>query len=345
MRKVRFKTILSACALLTVLAAAAPAAADQSNKAAAEALFDEGRRLVGEGKFADACPKFLDSYKLDPATGTLLNLGNCYEKNGQTASAWATYRDTIGEAKSANKLDHMQTATKRANALEPKLSRLTIVAVSPPEGLAVTRDGAKVANAEWGIAFPVDPGTRTIEATAPKKKPWKTTVTVKPDGDKVKIEIPALEDAPPEPTPTPTPTPTTAPQPAPVTAPVVVDAPPADKWSSQKTIALVTGGVGVVGLVVGTIFLVSAGSAYDESLKLCATDEPNRCTQAGADKRGDARTSGNIATIGYGVGIAALVAGVALWVTAPSGSSPRGSSAPRVAVSPTLGGLNVQGVW
>jgi len=38
-------------------------------------LFEEARVLVKEGKFAEACEKFTQSYQLDRAAGTQLNLG------------------------------------------------------------------------------------------------------------------------------------------------------------------------------------------------------------------------------------------------------------------------------
>src|SRR3954465_9465866 len=65
------------------------------NRAAAEALFNQGRDLMTAGKFVEACPKFEASQQLDPGLGTMLNLAECYEKTGRTASAWAEYREAI----------------------------------------------------------------------------------------------------------------------------------------------------------------------------------------------------------------------------------------------------------
>ena len=87
--------------LLLSAAARAEEPPDGAKKAAAQALFDEGKRLMDAGQFAQACPKFADSEKLDPGVGTLLNLGVCYEKNGQTASAWATYKEAASAAANA----------------------------------------------------------------------------------------------------------------------------------------------------------------------------------------------------------------------------------------------------
>src|SRR5438132_9428411 len=116
----------ASAALIACALAWAPAAHAQSGKAAAEALFEEGRKLMADGKAAEACPKFEASEQLDPSSGTLLNLANCYEKQGRTASAWATYKEAASLANANGRSDHLGVAQKRADALAPKLSRVTV---------------------------------------------------------------------------------------------------------------------------------------------------------------------------------------------------------------------------
>ena len=117
--------------------------AGAQEQAAAEALFQDARQLMQDGKFAEACPKLVDSDKLDPAVGTLLYLGECYEKNGQTASAWATFQAAAEAAHKAAQPERARVASDRASALFGKLSKITITvaAARRAPGLEVKRDG------------------------------------------------------------------------------------------------------------------------------------------------------------------------------------------------------------
>ena len=85
-RYVAASTLVAACALSLApwCERTARAEASLGDKAAAQSLFDEGRRLMGEAKYADACPKLAESQKLDPGVGTQFHLADCYEHLGQT---------------------------------------------------------------------------------------------------------------------------------------------------------------------------------------------------------------------------------------------------------------------
>src|SRR5690349_11176240 len=98
----RFSLACAAAGVLLVAGALAPARAaaepTAASKAAAEALYEEGKRLINDHRYQEALDKLLASQRLDPALGTLLNIGYCYERLDRTASAWASYNEVVGLA-------------------------------------------------------------------------------------------------------------------------------------------------------------------------------------------------------------------------------------------------------
>jgi hypothetical protein len=110
----------------------------------------------------------------------------------------------------------------------------------------------------------------------------------------------------------------------------------ASSSSTQKTLALVAGGVGVVGVGLGTIFGLSAMSKHDDAAAKCPAACPD---QAGVDLWNDARTAGNISTVAFVVGGVGLATGAILWFTA----KPSRTTALRTDFGP--GTVQIRGTW
>ncbi len=314
-------------ALLSLLAVAFPRVAHaQSDRSAAVALFDEGVRLETAQDYAHACPKFAESNRIDPQLGALLHLADCYEKAGQTASAWGAFRDAAEIAERRGD-ERGRGAREHAAALEAKLSRL-LVSVAPEAevpGIEVTRDGSPLSAATLGERVPVDPGEHVVQAKAPGKLTWQTTVIVNAPGDAVSVVVPALLDA-------------AAPPPPPVgptNAPAAIASPPdqpARSGSTQRLAGWVGVGAGALGIGVGVVFeLVRSAKVSDRdaicpSSVNCTVNDQTRIDALTSDAR-SANTIGSIGLIGGGV---LAAGGLALLLTAPHDHA-------QVALMPTLG--------
>jgi hypothetical protein len=186
------------CLVLAVLlghSSLASAQRSSTDIAIAEELYREARALMDEKRYEEACKKFAESQRLDPATGTLLNLAACHEEMGLTATAWIEYGEALLAARRDQRADRVQYADERIRSVEPKLSRLTIVV--PPksriEGLEVRIDGALIGAVAWGVSAPIDPGAHKIEASAAGRKAWSVEVTIGAEADKKSVQIPFLE--------------------------------------------------------------------------------------------------------------------------------------------------------
>lgn len=330
-------TFLPWAAPLAVCLAASTAHADthSADAAAADAVFNAATARMKAGDYAAACPKFAESQRLDPTAGTLLNLGRCYEAWGKLASAYGSYGDAEAMALKAGDKVRSTEAASRAETLLPKLSRMTIT-VAPDAltaGLTVTRDGRPVGEAVWGTAIPVDAGEYAIEASAQGKKTWtaKAYVPATPGG--MTVVIPALEAAPIE-----------APKPAAVAA-----EPQEFGGGTRRTAGFVVGGIGVAGVIVGGVFGALTLSKTSDSKAYCSTGSPIQCDPTGLQLRTDAKGLAKVSDIGLAMGSAALVAGIVLFVTAPTGKAPSKASALRMQVGPTVGsasgGLLLRGEW
>ena len=314
----------------SILAVLCLTATAQANPAA-QALFEEGRRLVESGRHEEACPKFRESQAMDPGIGTLYNLAECLEVTGRTASAWAAFHEAADMARNAGQAERETAARARAVALEPRLIRLRVDV--PPQaraaGLTIRRNNADVGQAQWGVDVPTDPGVHIVVAEAPGKVRRQWSVTLMGDGTTQVLHIEPLE---------------AAPAPAPKAEPTVpVTSEPSDP--DLSTWGWILGGAGVVGVGVGTAFALSARSKYDDSLAFCNDSDPNRCNATGVSLREDARGRGNVATVALGLGGAALIGGIVLVLASPD----RPDEAARIETGPAVAGEGaawmMRGTW
>jgi hypothetical protein len=297
----------------------APALA--ADPAAAQALFDQARKLMLEEKWAEACPKLQESQRLDPAGGTLLHLALCREREGRVATAWTIYVDALSQAKRDGRKDRAKIAQERIDALAPKLPRLRIRVAAQNKathGFTLSRDDGEVGAAQWDNPFPIDPGSVTLSARAPGKKPLSTVVEIPARGGEVTVDIQPLEDE------------GAAAGSVPRKVEPAHDEAPASDGSTQRTLAYVAGGAGIVGIAVGSIFgVVSMGKKSDAKSE-CRAPDYKLCTAAGVEAGKDAISAGNVSTVAFIVGGALLAGGAVLYFTAPSS---RGS----VALVPSVG--------
>src|SRR5690348_10457717 len=87
----RFLRASLGVSLVTLMPMVAHAAAPEVEQA--EKLFGEGQSLMASSQFAEACVKFAASQRLDPGIGTLLRLGDCFEKSGRSTSAFRAFQE------------------------------------------------------------------------------------------------------------------------------------------------------------------------------------------------------------------------------------------------------------
>ena len=316
---------LVACCVGLSLSGRAHAEASAAQKAAAESLFDDGLKAMKSGHYAEACPKLEESERIDPGIGTLLYLGECYEKTGRTASAWATFREAASAAQAQGETERARVAATRADRLQPGLSKLT-VKVTPETAqlgsLRVTRDNTVLANALLGIAIPVDPGKYHVVASADGYQSFEGDIEVSGNADSKSLEIPALKPAPkPEaaaggaPSAAgPAATATSASTPEPGAAVNDASTPHANP---MRTAAYVTGALGVVGLGIGSYFGVKAISKNSDAESHCPRG--NVCDDiAGENLTNDAKSAAVVSNITIGLGAAFVVAGVVLYLSSES---------------------------
>jgi hypothetical protein len=318
---------------------------------AADALFNEGQRLMKSGNYAEACSKLAESQDLDPAVGTQLNLAVCLRKNGQIASAWSMFLAAMSSARQAGQMQRAEYARKQALELEPQLGRLTVKPPSPrPRGFSVRVDGSALPEALWESGLPVDAGEHVVEVTAPGYEGTELRVTttdratkevllpnaIQPAASDVRSPIPSRENGAEQGE-------VTKHASGKVSAPRAAASPAARSDTDESSVPAATiavGGLGLLALGVGGYFGLDAHDKFSGSGAKC--NDSNICTPEGKDLRADAKTSATVATVTTGLGLGALAGAAALWFFH---DSPSQRDAAPVRLQMTERGMSVRGTF
>lgn len=288
---------------LLVAAPTASALTDQERWHAHQEL-TLAQDLRKKGDLQEALTHYLESARLDPKLVTLMELGELEEQLGKLSDAQQHFVQAAAKAQEAGATRSKATAEERASAIENRFAHLTLQpAADLPAGTQVFRDEAMLDAAALTTDQKLAPGPHVIIVKAPEHAEQRYDLKLA-DGEHQTLSIAAGAS--------------TAPPPPPPKAAVVAapppPPPPSSSGSSSKTLGIIAGSVGIVGLGAG-VPLWYLGYKQSDGVTPAADQQV---------------LIGQIATIGGG---ALLLTGIVLLATAPSN---RETQARLPVVVPTL---------
>ena len=146
-----------------------------------QALFDEGQKLLEQGKPKEALAKFREVYGLRAHPRVLLWMALAEEQLGRLLKARAIYEQAKVDAREAKLDDVEQDAIKALGELTPKIPRL-LVRVSSEAWFSVQIDSATATLKNGRIEL--DPGKHMMVVTAPGQTSYSKEVTLRAGEEK-----------------------------------------------------------------------------------------------------------------------------------------------------------------
>ena len=304
-----------------------PVATAQEPQNRAESLFTEGRAALDAGKYDVACAKFQASLEIVTRASTLVNLAQCEERVGKLAAALRHWKE--GSALLDAQDERRKPAEQRMAELDKRVPRVTVkLPADAPAAARVILDGVELGPDALTGPIAVDPGEHALSLVVAGKEGERARVPIA-EGEHKDVALslgsapkpagPALKAAPSE---------------GPAGPKPPADAPPDGGGSTQRTLGLVAGGLGIAGLVAAGVtggMLLSRDGSIDEGCP------DKRCTQEAYDMIDGSKTLIAVNYVAWGVGIAGVAAGAVLLLTSGSGDPPKTAVAP--VILPGGGGL------
>ncbi len=310
-------------------AAGKPAAAEPAAEelAAARQLFIDGMALEKAGDYSAALKKFETVAQVRMTPSVRYHLALCHEQLGPLVDALNGFELAAEEARAAGDKfrDVAENAPPRADALRMRVGRVRVVVKGTLRTSVILIDGKKLSPALVGTAIPLDPGEHVIEARRDGALVEAKKISVEAGGRR-EVEL-TVNDPLVTPTPLPTASGTAAP-PLPSETPSRI---PAYATAAAGAATLIGAGVfwGLREATIATIRETCSGGDLGCDPDIQPTEDLGRAYTT---------ASGVL----FGVGLAGLGAGAALWfVLAPPDAAAAGDV--EVGVVPTLGGAQLVG--
>jgi hypothetical protein len=296
---------------LVICGVAGAASGDSAGRA--DQLFKNGKRLLAQKKYPEACAAFEQSDRIDPGIGAKLNVAKCYQEWGKLATAWRWFVDAETMATSA-KDPRAKKIHELVETLEPSVPRLTVKA--PPgavlAGVLIKLDGAAFEASGLGVEQRVDPGPHEVETTVAGVRQTQVVPVERSARAEVVLDLPTASrerDTPTRPTRRRELTP---PMPAPDGGPV------RDPGRTRRLVGLGVAGAGVVGMGIAGLVTLGARGDYRDALAAHCQGATDMCDEQGLSITRSAAHRANIATVVAVGGLLAVAGGLIAYFTAPS---------------------------
>ncbi len=277
-------------------------------------LFREATAAWEQGAFEQACSKFEDSQRLDPAPGTSINLSRCEERKGRLLRARTHCVSTRDNAPSKDA--SIRAAAQRCiEGLDARIPRLTVMTPHEPRTeLRIRLDGRELSLQELGGPAPVDPGEHVIEVWEYGNRTVRTSLTLH-ELERVTYVVPASRAA----------TLKTAASATPPSPAVSVSSAVSSKSShSSSYVPYAIGGFGLACLATSaaaTVLMLRDKRTMDER---CPAGQ---CDRQGYDASMSGKRWGNVATVTFVAGLGSVGISAYWLATLPISISQQGTGA------------------
>lgn len=260
--------------------------ATQADEKRGEALFKEGVAKMTEMDYDAACPLLSESYRVSPAAGTLFTLAHCEYDGGKLLASRANFKRFIvlyGAMRTKDRFkERITIASEKLDILEKEIPRLTVIIPSEaPAGTLVFLDEKELSRKQLGRAIDIDLGNHTLRSDVPGQP--QLTMALKMERSEHKIRE------------------------------VIVDknnpiAAQRNRWRMATISAFAVGGAGwITWGITGGLAISNKKNVENNCFDLA-------CNGAGMAAVEKGRTLSNVATVGFGVGIAGAAVGTAMWL-------------------------------